>query len=40
MLVGGYYAWYLAGHPFNDDWASRAVDAVLAGISAGEAEAG
>lgn len=40
MLVGGYYAHYLAGRPFPDDWAARAVDAVLAGIGAGGPAAG
>lgn len=37
MLVGSYYAQYLAGSPFSDDWAARVVDAVLAGITAGKA---
>ncbi|EFO80585.1 transcriptional regulator, TetR family [Oscillochloris trichoides DG-6] len=34
MLVGSYYAHYLAGYPFPADWATRVVDAVLAGIKA------
>lgn len=32
MLVGSYYAQYLAGQPFAADWAARVVDAVLAGL--------
>jgi AcrR family transcriptional regulator len=34
MLIGAYYAQYLAGEPFADDWAARIVDAVLAGLRA------
>ncbi len=33
MLVGAYYAQYLAGTPFPPDWAERLADAVLAGLS-------
>jgi AcrR family transcriptional regulator len=33
MLVGSYYAQYLAGQPFAQDWAARVVDAVLAGLT-------
>ncbi|HEX9370778.1 MAG TPA: TetR/AcrR family transcriptional regulator [Roseiflexaceae bacterium] len=33
MLIGAYYAQYLAGEPFADDWAERTVDAVLASIA-------
>jgi AcrR family transcriptional regulator len=33
MLIGAYYAQYLAGEPFADDWAVHVVDAVLSGIS-------
>jgi AcrR family transcriptional regulator len=32
MLIGAYYAQYLAGEPFADDWAAHVVDAVLAGL--------
>ena len=32
MLIGAYYAQYLAGEPFADDWAVQVVDAVLSGI--------
>jgi hypothetical protein len=32
MLVGAYYAQYLAGEPFADDWAECLADAVLAGL--------
>lgn len=31
-LVGAFYAHYLAGGPFPDDWDERAVDTVLRGI--------
>lgn len=34
MLVGSYYAHYLAGRPFPDDWATRVVDTLLAGMRA------
>jgi AcrR family transcriptional regulator len=34
MLIGAYYAQYLAGTPFADDWAECAVDAVLRGLTA------
>lgn len=30
MLIGAYYAQYLAGEPFADDWAEQIVDATLA----------
>lgn len=36
MLIGSYYAHYLSGRPFPDDWAARAVDAVLAGLRPGQ----
>ena len=32
MLVGAYYAQYLAGIPFREGWDERVVDAVLAGL--------
>lgn len=32
MLVGSYYAQYLAGNPFPDDWPEAVVDTVLAGL--------
>jgi AcrR family transcriptional regulator len=32
MLVGAYYAQYLADAPFAEDWSDRVVDAVLAGL--------
>lgn len=32
MLVGAYYAQYLAGVPFKDGWDERVVDAVLMGL--------
>ena len=32
MLVGAYYAWYLAGAPFPRAWAERVVDTVLDGL--------
>jgi AcrR family transcriptional regulator len=32
MLVGAYYAQYLAGVPFREGWDERAVDAVLMGL--------
>lgn len=32
MLVGAFYAQYVAGHPFASDWSERLVDAVLAGL--------
>lgn len=35
MLIGSYYAHYLSGRPLPDDWAARAVDAVLAGLRRG-----
>ena len=33
MLVGAYYAQYLAGTPFRDGWDERVVDLVLAALS-------
>lgn len=32
MLVGAYYAQYLAGTPFREGWDERVVDAVLTGL--------
>jgi AcrR family transcriptional regulator len=32
QLIGGFYAQYLAGIPFPDDWEERAVDSVLLGL--------
>lgn len=32
MLVGAYYAQYLADTPFADEWSAALVDAVLAGV--------
>lgn len=32
MLVGSYYAQYLAGNPFPDDWPETVVDTVLSGL--------
>ena len=32
FLVGSYYAQYLAGQPFPEDWPEAAVDTVLVGI--------
>jgi hypothetical protein len=32
MLIGAYYAQYLAGDPFPPDWAERGVDAILRGM--------
>lgn len=32
MLIGAYYAQYLAGEPFADDWAERVADQALASI--------
>ncbi|MCA1716201.1 MAG: TetR/AcrR family transcriptional regulator [Actinobacteria bacterium] len=32
MLVGSYYAQYLAGNPFPDDWPEAVVDTILAGL--------
>ena len=32
MLVGSYYAQYLAGDPFPDDWPDAVVHAVLDGL--------
>ena len=32
MLVGAYYAWYLAGASFPREWAERVVDTVLDGL--------
>jgi AcrR family transcriptional regulator len=32
MLVGSYYAQYLAGDPFPDDWPAAVVDTVLSGL--------
>ncbi len=33
LLVGAYYAQYVAGAPFSDDWSARVVDSVLSGIA-------
>ena len=33
LLVGSYYAHYLGGAAFPDDWTERVVDQVLAGIT-------
>jgi hypothetical protein len=33
MLIGAYYAQYLAGAPFSDDWSERTIDTLLAGIA-------
>lgn len=35
LLVGAYYAQYLEGRPFDDGWAARVVDTILAGIRRG-----
>lgn len=32
MLVGAYYAHYLAGDSFEDNWCENIVDTVLAGL--------
>lgn len=32
MLIGAYYAQYLAAEPYSDSWAEQIVDAVLTGI--------
>jgi AcrR family transcriptional regulator len=32
LLVGAYYAQYVAGAPFAEDWSGRVVDSVLAGL--------
>ncbi len=32
MLVGAYYAQYLAGVPFREGWDERVVDTVLMGL--------
>jgi AcrR family transcriptional regulator len=34
MLIGAYYAQYVAGDPFGRAWTGRTVDAVLAGLTA------
>jgi hypothetical protein len=34
LLVGAYYAQYVAGTPFADDWSARVVDSVLDGLHA------
>jgi hypothetical protein len=33
LLVGAYYAQYVAGASFDDDWAERVVEMVLDGLS-------
>jgi AcrR family transcriptional regulator len=33
LLVGAYYAQYVAGAPFDDDWAERVVEMVLDGLA-------
>ena len=33
MLVGAYYAQYLAGVPFRQGWEERVVDTLLMGLS-------
>ncbi len=33
LLVGAYYAQYVAGTPFADDWSARVVDSVLEGLN-------
>ena len=33
MLVGSYYAHYLAGEPFSHDWPEAVVDAALEGLN-------
>lgn len=33
LLVGAYYAQYVAGAPFADDWSARVVDSVLNGLA-------
>ena len=37
MLVGSYYAQYLAGSPFPKDWPEAAVDAILTGLARADA---
>lgn len=32
LLVGAYYAQYVAGAPFADDWSVRVVEGVLEGL--------
>jgi hypothetical protein len=32
LLVGAYYAQYLANTPFSEQWSAAVVDAVLAGL--------
>jgi hypothetical protein len=32
MLVGSYYAQYLAGEPFPEDWPEAVVEALLSGV--------
>jgi AcrR family transcriptional regulator len=36
MLVGAFYAQYLAAAPFAEDWSEKLVDAVLAGLKRAE----
>ncbi len=36
MLVGAFYAQYLASAPFAEDWSEKLVDAVLAGLQRAE----
>jgi hypothetical protein len=33
LLVGSYYAQYLAGDPFPDDWPEAVVDTILQGLN-------
>ena len=37
MLVGSYYAQYLAGTPFPEDWPEAAVDTILTGLGRADA---
>ena len=39
MLVGAFYAQYLAATPFAADWSTRVVDAVLASLGRHDAGA-
>ena len=36
MLVGSYYAQYLAGEPFCDEWPEAVVRTILGGLSRGK----
>jgi len=40
MLVGSYYAQYLAGTPFSDDWPEAIVETILSGLQAIEPRVG